>query len=154
MRVNDIITKQGVQAGVKPSRVAVGGFSLGGALALHVVLRSKHKLAGCAVASGWLPLEKDYPEYLSAEACKTPICMSHGLADRRVPVLGYQRRFFRKCHRLFVQVGFARRTHSILSADLKLAVAFHTYDGLGHSTCASEMVRIGQFVTAAMCRSR
>ncbi|EGB04217.1 hypothetical protein AURANDRAFT_32841 [Aureococcus anophagefferens] len=135
-RINNIIIEQGLQAGVKPSRVAVGGFSLGGALALHVVLRSKYKLAGCAVASGWLPLESDYPEHLSAEACKTPICMSHGLADRRVPV------------------GFAGRTHSILSAELKLAVAFHTYDGLGHSTCASEMVRIGQFVTAAMCRSR
>lgn len=86
MRIDDIINKQGIQAGVKPSRVAVGGFSLGGALALHVILRSKHKLAGCAVASGWLPLENDYPVHLSAEACKTPICMSHGLTDRRVPV--------------------------------------------------------------------
>jgi len=85
-RINTIINEQALSAGVKPCRVAIGGFSLGGALALHVVLRSKHKLAGCAVASGWLPLEMDYPEKLSAEACKTPICMSHGLSDRRVPV--------------------------------------------------------------------
>mmetsp|Transcript_8159 Transcript_8159/g.26759 ORF Transcript_8159/g.26759 Transcript_8159/m.26759 type:complete len:336 (-) Transcript_8159:34-1041(-) len=44
---------------VPKSRVVVGGFSQGGALALNVVFRSPQKLAGCAVMSGWLPLLKD-----------------------------------------------------------------------------------------------
>ena len=32
-----------IATGIKPSRIAIGGFSLGGALALHLVLRSKYK---------------------------------------------------------------------------------------------------------------
>ena len=65
------------------------------------------------MASGWLPLESDYPEHLSAEACKTPICMSHGLADRRVPVIQLQCSLqFQGYWRKLSLVGWIRPPHT------------------------------------------
>ena len=37
------------------SRIMIGGFSQGGAIALNALLRSKDKLAGCAALSTYIP---------------------------------------------------------------------------------------------------
>ena len=39
----------------KESRIMIGGFSQGGAIALNTLLRSKDKLAGCAALSTYIP---------------------------------------------------------------------------------------------------
>jgi predicted esterase len=60
-----------IDRGVSPDRIAVGGFSQGGALALHICLRIGVSLAGCVSLSAWLPLRRDYPRALSVAASKS-----------------------------------------------------------------------------------
>ena len=73
------------ERGVPPRRVVLAGFSQGGAVALHVGLRSSERLAGVVALSSFLPL----PETLERERTKAnqdvPILMCHGTADPMVP---------------------------------------------------------------------
>ena len=71
-RVNAIIRSE-IEKGIPASKIAIGGFSQGGALALHVSLRSPNSFAGCVALSTWLPLRDDYPEKLSPAAKSLPI---------------------------------------------------------------------------------
>ena len=50
----DIEARELTNAGGK-SRLMIGGFSQGGAIALNAILRSKDKLAGCAALSTYIP---------------------------------------------------------------------------------------------------
>jgi predicted esterase len=71
--------------GIPSNKIVIGGFSQGGALALHVALRSKQRLAGCIALSAWLPLRDEYPVALSAEAKDSlRIFQVHGTADQVV----------------------------------------------------------------------
>jgi len=49
------------------------GFSQGGALALHVALRSSYALGGVVALSTWVPLRDDYPDALSSSMSKVPV---------------------------------------------------------------------------------
>lgn len=75
-------TNRGIDAG----KIALAGFSQGGAVALHCGLRHSEKLAGILALSTYLPL----PERLASEASTanrgTPIFMAHGLFDPIVPI--------------------------------------------------------------------
>lgn len=50
-----------IQIGIPPSKILLGGFSQGGALALYSGLTFPQKLAGIISLSGWLPLRKAFP---------------------------------------------------------------------------------------------
>jgi len=71
-RVNSLIQAE-IDKGVAPSKILVGGFSQGGALALHVSLRSPLALAGCVALSTWLPMRADFPAALSSPAKTLPV---------------------------------------------------------------------------------
>ena len=71
-RMNKIIQAE-VDKGIPSKNIAVGGFSQGGALALHLSLRSPQSFAGCVALSTWLPLRDDYPGALSPFARSMPI---------------------------------------------------------------------------------
>ena len=66
-RVTELIQVE-LDKGLSSESIIIGGFSQGGALALHVSLRADYKLAGCCALSTWLPLRMDYPSAISAEA--------------------------------------------------------------------------------------
>lgn len=66
-RVNSLIQAE-LDKGIPSNKIFVGGFSQGGALALHVTLRSSWTLAGCAALSTWLPLRHQYPSALAPTA--------------------------------------------------------------------------------------
>lgn len=51
--------------GIDPSRIIVGGFSQGGALALYSSLIFPEKLGGVMALSCWLPLHKNFPAAVS-----------------------------------------------------------------------------------------
>ncbi len=85
-RINEIIQTE-VDGGIPPNKIVVAGFSQGGAVALHVAMRSTHSLGGCVALSTWLPLREDYPAALSPAAATLPIlqvcrhlCCSFGIA--------------------------------------------------------------------------
>lgn len=70
--------------GVPPERTILAGFSQGGAMALHVGHRYKHRLAGIMVLSAYLLLDQTVKSEGSAENADTPILFCHGSQDETV----------------------------------------------------------------------
>ena len=78
------LIKREKQDGIPPERIAIAGFSQGGALALHLATRFPEKLAGVIALSCYLPLAKDLATQKHAANASTPFFMAHGTQD---PVL-------------------------------------------------------------------
>lgn len=81
------IIKEQIDAGIKPSRIVLGGFSQGGAMSVFTGLTNKEKLGGVFGLSCYLLLSdrlknftpEDFPNK------KTPFFLAHGLDDEVVP---------------------------------------------------------------------
>jgi predicted esterase len=71
-RMNKLIEHE-IEKGITSNKIVIGGFSQGGALALHISLRSEAPLGGCVALSTWLPFKGDYPAALSPAAAAMPI---------------------------------------------------------------------------------
>ncbi|XP_003745788.1 acyl-protein thioesterase 1 [Galendromus occidentalis] len=113
-------------AGIPSERIIVGGFSMGGALALFCSLTHKSKLAGIIGLSTWLPLADQIPANISANG-QVPIFMGHGDADDIVP----------------------RRWGQMTATALQKFnpnVKFSVYAGMGHSSCKEEMDEVESFI--------
>ena len=72
--------------GIDHRRIAVGGFSQGGAVALHYASRSSSPLAGVVALSTYMPLITELPQAVTAAGQMTPIFMSHGVHDVVIPL--------------------------------------------------------------------
>jgi phospholipase/carboxylesterase len=72
-------------AGIPSSRIAIAGFSQGGAMALHIATRSEEKFAGVIALSCYLTLAKQFATERSSANLATPFFMAHGLQDPVVP---------------------------------------------------------------------
>ena len=57
--VHDLIDEEVLRNGVPANRIVLGGFSMGGALALYAGLTYAKKLAGIVALSCWLPLRNE-----------------------------------------------------------------------------------------------
>ena len=73
------------QRGVPTERIAIAGFSQGGAMALHIATRYPEKLAGVIALSCYLPQSRELATSKSAANQATPIFMAHGYQDPVVP---------------------------------------------------------------------
>lgn len=71
--------------GIPYERIALAGFSQGGAMALHVGLRAEQALAGVVVLSGYLLLPDQLDRERSAAGQHTPLLFCHGRYDPVVP---------------------------------------------------------------------
>ncbi|KAG8233983.1 hypothetical protein J437_LFUL014444 [Ladona fulva] len=83
-----------VKAGIPSERIILGGFSQGGALALHSALKCGRPLAGVIALSCWLPLHRQFPgnqfrifpKNMAALGNKDiPYLLCHGDCDPVVP---------------------------------------------------------------------
>jgi len=74
-----------VQKGINPKNIMLGGFSQGGAMAIDVLLRSKHQLRNAFSASGFVVRKGDYPASLGAYTSK-PIKLYTQAKDEIVPL--------------------------------------------------------------------
>lgn len=113
-------------AGISSDRIVVGGFSMGGALALYTGLTNQKKLAGLVGLSTWLPLAEQVAGKIAANK-ETHIMMGHGDSDDLVPT----------------------RWGQMTSEAIKKFnpnVTFNTYRGMGHSSCGQEMRDVEQFI--------
>jgi phospholipase/carboxylesterase len=81
--VESLVSRE-VERGVPRSRVVVGGFSQGGAVALHYGFRCDEPLAGIVGLSTYLPLSGAFADTAARNAIATPVFLAHGLLD---PVL-------------------------------------------------------------------
>lgn len=70
-----------IARGIPSERIAIVGFSQGGAIALHTALRYKHSLAGVIALSTYLPLKNKLAFEKSVENQHIPILMVHGAYD-------------------------------------------------------------------------
>ena len=85
-RVEKIVTQLNEEEGIPPSRVVLGGFSQGGAVALMAAYNRRKKdaipFAGCICMSGWLPM-KNYLD-VSEKSATTPLFWAHGQYDEKI----------------------------------------------------------------------
>ncbi|XP_020298231.1 lysophospholipase-like protein 1 isoform X2 [Pseudomyrmex gracilis] len=83
--ISELIDKE-VFDGIPLNRIIVGGFSMGGCLALHVAYRYKSTVAGCFAMSSFLNRGSVVYEHLkiSPEDSKVPFVQYHGMTDTLV----------------------------------------------------------------------
>jgi phospholipase/carboxylesterase len=75
-----------VERGVPERRIALAGFSQGGAIALHAGLRHPRRLAGIVALSTFLPQRDSFAAEASAAMRDAPILLVHGEQDPIVPL--------------------------------------------------------------------
>ncbi|EFJ47101.1 hypothetical protein VOLCADRAFT_81547 [Volvox carteri f. nagariensis] len=122
--VEELIQRE-IAAGIPSTKIVIGGFSQGGAVAL-MMLRSSIQLGGVVALSAYVPLHKEQPLVSEANS-KTPIFMCHGDADQTVAF------------------EFGRRSYQMLLS-LDANVEFQTYLGMAHSACQREFDDVLAFV--------
>jgi len=129
--VESLIARE-VERGVSPSRIVVGGFSQGCAMALLTGLRHRDRLAGIVGMSGYLPLADKTAAERSAANQNTPIFMAHGRFD---PMIALPR---------------ATASREALAA-LGYDVRWHEYP-MEHSVCLPEIEDLQRFLLQTLGR--
>ena len=114
------------ERGIAFERIAVAGFSQGGAMALLTGTRFPEKLAGLIGLSCYLPLAGSFAAERQEANQATPIFLAHGSFD---PV---------------IDAGFGEETRALLEA-AGYPVEWHSYQ-MGHSVCAEEIGAIAAFL--------
>ena len=131
-RIEKLIDAE-IQKGINSNKIVIGGFSQGGALALHVGLRYKHQLGGIVALSTWLPLRKDYPAALSDVGKNVPIFQVHGSDDM---VVAYQ---------------WGKSTNDLIKTfSITNPPQFLTIPGMGHSSDPDEIKALKEFLTSKL----
>lgn len=122
-----------LQKGIPESRIVLGGFSQGGAIALLTGLSSRHAgLAGLVGLSGYLPLKRRVERERTKrenESNEMKVFLAHGTRDRMVPI-----RIFRD-HKLQIERMAGEGS-----------VEAHEYEGLGHITSGKELRDVCAFL--------
>ena len=104
--IGDLIKAEN-QRGVATERIAIAGFSQGGAMALHIGTRHPEKLAGVIALSCYLPRSSELATAPTTANQATPIFMAHGTQDPVVPYpLGDESR------RLLESAGYSVEWHA------------------------------------------
>lgn len=118
--------------GVPSERIALAGFSQGGAIALHVGLRHGEPLAGIAALSTYVVLEDSLERERNAANAHTPIFQAHGASDPMVPL------------------ARGRAAHATLER-LGYSVGFHVYP-MQHQVCAEEIRDLGHWFAEVLAQ--
>ena len=131
--VTELIDRE-IDRGIPAERIALAGFSQGGAIALHTALREPRALAGVLALSTYLPLAGSLASERSAANTGIPIFMAHGTADSVLPL----------------SLGEASRR---ALEGLGYAVDWHAY-AMPHSVCVEEISAIGAWLAALPANRR
>jgi phospholipase/carboxylesterase len=126
----EALLRREIERGIDSTRIVLAGFSMGGAIALHLGLRYSGKLAGIMALSTYLVCEetlKDEIEAAGAVNGSTPLFQAHGLHDPMVP----QER------------GLAARERL---ESLGMEVQWKSYP-MQHEVCPEEIRDIGSWLT-------
>lgn len=115
-----------IDRGIAPNRIALAGFSQGGAIALHCGLRYPQTLAGIIALSTYLPLKWKLDEERHPANRNTPIFMAHGAYDDIIPMATAQ-----SSKHLMEESGYA--------------IDWHEY-AMPHAVCNEEIADIREFI--------
>ncbi len=122
--------KQEISGGIAASRIVVGGFSQGGAIALHAALRWHQRLGGAVVLSGPAPNIEELLKQAAPVNADMPIFLAHGKYDPMVPY------------------AYGERLRDQLRADNR-PVEWHAYD-VEHGVSLDEIRDIGRFLATVL----
>ncbi|XP_066254939.1 lysophospholipase-like protein 1 [Euwallacea similis] len=108
-----------VASGVPLNRIIIGGFSMGGALALHSAFRYAPGLGAVFALSSFL--NKNSAVYSELRAESTPLYMAHGERDTMVPI-SWAKKSFEELTKLnvkgeFISLGYT--LHEIKKSELQ-----------------------------------
>jgi lysophospholipase-2 len=117
-----------IKSGIPAERIMIGGFSQGGALALHVALTTTRQLGGVVALSCWLPLHK---QFVGKPPLGIPCFQAHGDCD---PIVPYR---------------WGQMSASMLK-QLMSNHSFKTYKGMMHSSNESELQDMKEFVATSI----
>ncbi|KAI6661110.1 hypothetical protein LOD99_13832 [Oopsacas minuta] len=123
--LREIINEE-IKSGIDPTRIIVGGFSQGGAVASYTALTSNLKLGGLLLLSTYLPLAAKFPGALKLDNT-TPLFQCHGDSD------------------IVVGLKFGQLSNEKLKTML-VNNQFTIYKGLGHSTIQKEMEDVDKWI--------
>jgi len=126
----DSLIAEEIKSGIPASRILIGGFSQGGALALYSSLHTDHNLAGTIALSCWAPLHKQMGAAKQTNK-DIPYLQAHGDCD---PVVPYR---------------WGQMTAQLLKTVLPNHT-FKTYKGLMHSSSEEEMQDVKQFIATCL----
>ncbi len=113
--------------GVKYEKIFLGGFSQGGAMALHVGLKLNYPLSGIICLSGYLLLSRKFKNEISGRVSETPIFMGHGKDDE------------------VVKYEWGVNTRQILES-FNYKVTWKDYEGLAHYINSQEIAHLSEFI--------
>jgi predicted esterase len=125
------IIKDEIESGTPSNRIIVGGFSQGGAVALHVAYSFAKPLAGVVAFSSYLPLNMQLKREMeeSNQANKgTELLMCHGSDD---PV---------------VLEKWGRKSYDLLRDTMGITGKFIVYPGMEHSSSPQEVRDLLEFI--------
>lgn len=133
--LNSLVEEE-ILNGISPSNVMIGGFSMGGAVALHAALTSPYCLGGVLALSTWLPLSKTFPNALISGDRKVnlPILQCHGEQDQMIDL-----KWARLTEQAVKRLGFKQ-------------YSFREYKKMAHSSCEREMKDIISFIVQHLPR--
>lgn len=114
------------ERGISASRIALAGFSQGGAIVLHTATRLQAHLAGVLALSTYLPLSSLLEAEKTAANLQTPIYMAHGRYDEVISL----------------DMGW---TSAQKLQTAGYSVDWHEYP-MAHSVCADEIADIRAFL--------
>lgn len=128
-RIQQMIAEQRA-LGIDARCIVLAGFSQGGAVVSHLLLRSDTRLAGALLMSTYLPDAANALARLHTAALATPVQLHHGTAD---PVLPYA-------------LGLSLRE---TLAGLGFAVDWHSWR-MGHEVCPEQLAVIRPWLAARL----
>ncbi|WP_333840018.1 alpha/beta hydrolase [Pelomicrobium sp.] len=126
----DALIAREASRGIDPAHIVLGGFSQGGAMALHTGLRHGLRLGGIVALSTYLPLAESLPVEASPANARVPIFMAHGSHDPLIP--------------LSLAVGSRERLVA-----MGYSVEWRVYP-MQHSVCMEEIADIGAWLRRRM----
>ncbi|KAH7105532.1 Phospholipase/carboxylesterase [Auriculariales sp. MPI-PUGE-AT-0066] len=132
------IVKQEIEAGIPEDRVVVGGFSQGETCltSLAVGITGPYKLAGIAVASGYMPLPLEIKDLANPHAAALPVWWAHGTRDPLIPYDSVDKS---------MSIARARLGMSNAQPGSTAGIEFHSYN-IAHSADQAEIISLGQWV--------
>ncbi len=114
------------ERGVPASRIALAGFSQGGAISLQTGLRHPERLAGIMALSSYVPIAATLEAERNPSNRDVPVFMAHGTQDPIIPL------------------AYARRSRELLER-LGYPVEWHEYP-MPHSVSPQEIHDIGAWL--------
>jgi phospholipase/carboxylesterase len=124
-QIEELVSEQ-KKKGIPANKIALAGFSQGGAIVLQTALRCTERLAGVLALSTYLPLREKLNKERQAANLDVPIYMAHGSFD---PMIGIDR---------------AQHSRELLEAQ-GYKVEWHEYP-MPHSVCPEEIGDIAKFL--------